>query len=78
MAVQTGNPVTGEALTTRERQVAEHVVRGYTYDSIARRLNISPHTVDTYVRRIKLKLGVANRAQLIVSVLDELRETQVR
>ncbi len=53
----------------REKQVTEYLVLGHTYDSIAHSLGISPHTVDTYVRRIKVKLHAANRSQLVVSAL---------
>lgn len=54
----------------REKQITEYLVMGHTYGSIAHRLGISPHTVDTYVRRIKVKLSVANRSQLIVRALN--------
>jgi transcriptional regulator with XRE-family HTH domain len=42
------------------------VAQGLTNESIARRLRLSPHTVDTYLRRIRAKTGTANRAQLAV------------
>jgi DNA-binding CsgD family transcriptional regulator len=51
-------------LTLREHQVLEHLVDGATYQAIAHRLNLSPHTVDTYLRRIRSKTGVTNRTQL--------------
>ncbi|MFE7777031.1 response regulator transcription factor [Streptomyces sp. NPDC057445] len=57
---------TGASLTAREREVLHHVVDGLTYTSIARRMGLSPHTVDTYVRRIRAKTGTANRTQLAV------------
>jgi two-component system, NarL family, invasion response regulator UvrY len=65
----TAFPESATTPSLRERQVTEYLVLGHTYGSIAHRLGISPHTVDTYVRRIKVKLGAANRSQLVVSAL---------
>ncbi|SEM40495.1 helix-turn-helix transcriptional regulator [Streptacidiphilus jiangxiensis] len=52
------------ALSDRERQVLRLIAEGYTHDQTARRLGISPHTVNTYVKRVKGKLGVGNKAEL--------------
>lgn len=57
------------ALTNREIQVLALVVSGETYRNIARSLEISTHTVDTYIRRLRGKLGAANRTQLVVMAL---------
>jgi DNA-binding NarL/FixJ family response regulator len=51
-------------LSVREDQVLQHIARGYTHDQIARRLGISQHTVNTYVKRIREKLDVGNKAEL--------------
>lgn len=51
-------------LSSRERQVLQYIASGYTHDQAARRLGISPHTVDTYVKRIRAKLAVGNKAEL--------------
>jgi len=53
-------------LTHREKQVLSLLAEGLTYGSIARRLGISPHTVDTHLRRLRAKTGAANRMQLAV------------
>ncbi|MEG8280619.1 response regulator transcription factor [Streptomyces sp. AHA2] len=58
------------ALSTREIEVLRNLVQGRTYSATARRMNISPHTVDTYLRRIRLKTGVNNRAQLLLLALS--------
>ncbi|MFI9275779.1 helix-turn-helix transcriptional regulator [Kitasatospora sp. NPDC052896] len=55
----------GDSLSDRERQVLGLLAEGYTYQSIARRMQISPHTVDTYLRRIRGKTGVRSRAHLL-------------
>jgi DNA-binding CsgD family transcriptional regulator len=46
------------ALTHREHEVLAGMVAGASRTSIAARLNLSPHTVRTHVRRILAKLGV--------------------
>jgi len=56
--------VTGYNLSDREGQVLRQISRGLTHSQIATRLGISPHTVDTYVKRIRTKLGVGNKAEL--------------
>jgi DNA-binding NarL/FixJ family response regulator len=55
---------TEAALSVRERQVLQHIAAGYTHGQVARRLGISPHTVDTYVKRIRAKLALGNKADL--------------
>jgi DNA-binding NarL/FixJ family response regulator len=51
-------------LSEREKQVLRHIASGLTHGQVARRLGISPHTVDTYVKRVRSKLGVGNKAEL--------------
>jgi DNA-binding NarL/FixJ family response regulator len=51
-------------LSDREKQVLQQVAHGLTHGQIATRLGISPHTVDTYIKRIRSKLGVGNKAEL--------------
>jgi DNA-binding CsgD family transcriptional regulator len=59
-----------ELLSNRELEVLGYLAEGHTYSSIARRMNLSPHTVDTYLRRIRGKAGVSNRAQLMTLALQ--------
>jgi len=56
-------------LSRREEQVLRQISRGLTHMQIATRLGISPHTVDTYVKRIRAKLGVGNKAELTRAAL---------
>lgn len=48
-------------LTRRERDILTWVARGKSNSVIGDLLGISPHTVDTHLRRIYAKLGVADR-----------------
>lgn len=56
-------------LSEREEQVLRQIAHGLTHGQIATRLGISPHTVDTYVKRIRSKLGVGNKAELTRAAL---------
>lgn len=52
----------GLPLTSREQEILLLTAQGESVKSIARQLEISVHTVDTYRRRIYQKLGVTNAA----------------
>jgi DNA-binding NarL/FixJ family response regulator len=54
------------ALTGRERDVLAQVATGLSNDEIATALYLSPLTVKTHVSRMMTKLGVRDRAQLVV------------
>lgn len=53
-------------LTDREREILYLVGHGLDNDQIAARLFVSPATVKTHVNRSMTKLGVHDRAQLVV------------
>jgi DNA-binding NarL/FixJ family response regulator len=54
------------ALTEREREIMALVALGLSNQDIAGRLVLSPLTVKTHVNRAMMKLGVRDRAQLVV------------
>lgn len=56
-------------LSNREEQVLAHIAHGRTHGQVATRLGISPHTVDTYVKRLRVKLGAGNKAELTRAAL---------
>lgn len=51
----------GERLSPRETSVLAYVTQGYTYEEIAAKMNVSRHTVLTYVRRIYAKFSVNSK-----------------
>ncbi|MGB3069967.1 MAG: response regulator transcription factor [Ottowia sp.] len=55
----------GPPLSAREAEVLRLVARGYTVDEVADELNVSRHTVRTFVRRIYDKLQVSSRAEAV-------------
>jgi DNA-binding CsgD family transcriptional regulator/tetratricopeptide (TPR) repeat protein len=58
-------PTAGWAsLTSTEQAVSLLVAEGLTNGAVARRLYISPHTVNTHLRHVFGKLGVSNRVAL--------------
>jgi DNA-binding NarL/FixJ family response regulator len=58
------------ALTEREREVLQLVGTGLSNEDIAARLVVSAHTVKTHVNRTMAKLGVHDRAQLVIAAYE--------
>ncbi len=69
LAVATSGAAPGEepvdALSPRERQIVEGVVRGRSSAAIAEELHLSPKTVETYRSRVMAKLGVTDTPALV-------------
>jgi DNA-binding NarL/FixJ family response regulator len=63
-----GAPPSGDAeldqLTAREREVLQHLARGYMYKEIALRLNISIKTVEAHASSVLRKLQLSSRHEL--------------
>jgi DNA-binding CsgD family transcriptional regulator len=57
-----------ESLTGTEQAVSRLVAEGLTNRAIAKRLYISPHTVNTHLRHVFAKLDVPNRVALAAVV----------
>ncbi len=52
------------SLTPREREILEHIARGYLYKEVAAMLGLSVRTVESHVAAVLRKLQLANRHQL--------------
>ncbi|MDX6697615.1 MAG: hypothetical protein QOE65_1012 [Solirubrobacteraceae bacterium] len=53
-----------DQLTPREREVLQHLARGYMYKEIAQRLGISAKTVEAHVSAVLRKLQLSSRHEL--------------
>ncbi|RFB05130.1 helix-turn-helix transcriptional regulator [Parvularcula marina] len=67
----------GLRLSPRERQILLLTAQGEGVKSIARMLDISVHTVDTFRRRIYQKLGVSNAASAAAITLALCLDAEV-
>lgn len=59
------------ALSSRELDVIQLLVEGLSNQQIAERLNLSPETIKSHLRRIMDKLLVSDRTQVAVKALRE-------
>lgn len=64
---ETNEPPPGmpSVLTAREMDILNAIARGFTYEQIAARLEISRNTVPVHIRNIYRKLSVNNRSQAV-------------
>src|SRR5919197_614864 len=53
-----------DQLTAREREVLQHLARGYMYKEIAHRLGISAKTVEAHVSAVLRKLQLSSRHEI--------------
>jgi DNA-binding NarL/FixJ family response regulator len=53
-----------DQLTPREREVVQHLARGYMYKEIARRLEISTKTVEAHASAVLRKLQLSSRHEI--------------
>jgi PAS domain S-box-containing protein len=63
-------PSGGRRPSARELEVLGLLAEGATDPQIAKRLDLSPATVQTHVRNAKAKLGARTRAQAVALVLE--------
>jgi two-component system NarL family response regulator len=65
-------PVAGaiEELTQREQEILSLIAQGYSNQDIAQALHIAPGTVRVHVHAILQKLGVRDRTQAVVRLLQ--------
>jgi DNA-binding NarL/FixJ family response regulator len=64
-------PGSGVTLSAREQEVLQLVVDGASNDEIGGRLGISSRTVESHLRRLFERVGVASRTELAARALRE-------
>jgi len=57
-------------LSPRERQALLHIADGCTHSQAARLMGVSKATVDTYIERVRHKLGVNTKAALVRKAVE--------
>jgi len=70
--IATADSAAGGGLTERERAVGDLLVDGLTHKEIGARLYISPKTVEQHVAKLRQKLLVSSRGQLIAALRARL------
>jgi DNA-binding NarL/FixJ family response regulator len=62
--MKNATPINSKKLSTREKEVAYHIIEGTPTNSIAQKLAIKPNTVSTIKKNIFIKLGVDSEVGL--------------
>jgi DNA-binding CsgD family transcriptional regulator len=65
----------GAALTDRERQITQLVLRGHSAKSVARELRIAPGTVMVHKRNLFAKLGITTQYELFSRLIKDLEDS---
>lgn len=60
-----GKPAAPGALSPREHEILVKLSRGYTYNEVARLLEIAPSTVQSHVKNVYSKLAVRSKTEAI-------------
>lgn len=59
------------SLSKREQEVLEYITKGFSSNEIASLLEVSPHTILTFVRRIYTKLKVTSKTEAIYEARNQ-------
>ncbi|HEX9343758.1 MAG TPA: response regulator transcription factor [Actinomycetota bacterium] len=59
-----------QRLAPREEETLRYIARGFTHAQAARRMGVSQTTVETYIKRIRQKLRVGNKADLTRKAIE--------
>jgi DNA-binding CsgD family transcriptional regulator len=64
-----------DSLTEREREITQHLLRGYSTKAIAGQLGIAPGTVMVHKRNLFSKLGITSQYELFSQFIESLSDT---
>ncbi len=67
-----------DRLSDRELEAFQHMGEGMTTELIAKKMHVSPKTVETFRSRIKEKLGIGNLTELIQRAAEWVVESKYR
>ncbi|WIM94387.1 helix-turn-helix transcriptional regulator [Actinoplanes oblitus] len=68
----TSGAAAADQLSPREREALFYIAHGYTHQQAAARMGVKKPTVDTFLARIRVKLGVGNKAELTRAAMTHL------
>jgi len=71
-----GQSLTIDSLSERELEAFQLFGEGMSTETISEKMNISPKTVETFRARIKEKLGISNRNELIMRAAQWVVESK--
>ncbi len=71
MFTQFSTPTKEYGLTSREKEILQHLVNGMSKKHIASHLHLSPFTVDTHLKNIYAKLHVHSQVDVVAKALRE-------
>jgi LuxR family maltose regulon positive regulatory protein len=60
-------------LTYRERQLLDHITKGYTNQEIADRLGLTVATIKVYLTQLCKKMRVRSRLQAVIAARNQTR-----
>jgi DNA-binding NarL/FixJ family response regulator len=60
-----GEALSAAVLSRRELEIVAHVARGLSNQAIASELDVSVRTVESHMGRVRKKLGLSARTQLV-------------
>lgn len=66
--------ITQSLLSTRESEIARHLIDGGNAKTISRNLAISPGTVRNHIKQIYRKLGVHSQVELLASIREVVQD----
>lgn len=58
-------------LSSREKEILEFIIQGYSNNMIADKLHLSGHTIDAHLRKVYVKLHVHSRTEATTKALKE-------
>ena len=61
-----------DILTNREQSVLDWIIEGKTNEQISVELELSYHTVNSYIKDIRRKTGVKSKAELVGLAMKQL------
>ena len=65
------------ALTLREKQCMEYLLKGFTMKEVGKIMNITHQTVETHVANMKNKLGFSNTKKMIFYIHNTMNQNHL-